>query len=224
MAGTPENLKIFNCAFNDLVGIFLNTLWYGDFLLKCISLTGAGMYGIMIMAFFYYPEIEYLDLNIYVNFQYLDGRSNIHYLNLLNTACGNVDFDCLSNVMFWLFFSFVTILTIMVLVKDLDNYIKDEKSKNSYWNPTFGVIETKNDDQNVYLFHSIANNVNSGYQTLKYPTSESDGKYRERNGITPMTTRLGCVFVVLSGMSLFVLAHIETIQLPLSPTYNITCI
>ena len=107
MADIPESLKIFDCGFNDFGEIFWDALSYGDFLLEYISLKGAGIYGIITMAFFDnedggYPEIQYLDLsnnedlNISVDFQYLDGQTNINHINLLNTAAyGSVDFDYL---------------------------------------------------------------------------------------------------------------------------------
>ena len=175
MVDTPQRLKIFDCGFNDCGEIFWNAL----------SIKGAGIYGIITIAFFNDSEIEYLELNISVDFDDLANDKNINLLMNENTLyvdsyCGGckrfIDITkCTFNIIRYYLF--------MLQIWDLcsDGSFEHDKQA-SVDNSRLDIFETYMIFCGMLVSSPfIANLAFSEYWTLKL--SNTDG-YHDNNTVT----------------------------------------
>ena len=109
MSDIPQSLVVFKCGNNDFGEFIWDSSPYVDYNLEHIDLSNSRIYGQITMKFFDnenggYGELRKVDLgwndnlNISIEFEYLDAQVNLFYLNFLGTkAYGFVDFEYLSD-------------------------------------------------------------------------------------------------------------------------------
>ena len=107
MSNIPQSLTVFECGNNDFGEFIWDPQPYDEYLLEIVELTNTRIYGSISMQFFDhnnggFSQLASVDLsnndnlNISIDFEYLNAQLDLYYLNLLKCDThGFVNFDYL---------------------------------------------------------------------------------------------------------------------------------